>query len=1436
MNDIPELPESSNSAASTNSENNTEEDLIRQTEPVDDEEPPRLSFPVVGIGASAGGLEASMDFLAAMPPDSGMSFVLIQHLPPDRHSMIAEILSRHTRMKVQQVRNGMAIEVNHVYVIRPGHTLTIKNGALHLGEILERPRHGRPVDDFFKSLAEEQRERAICIIMSGMGSNGTAGAQAIKAVGGICIAQDLESAQFPSMPRNLIDSGYADYVLKPREMPDVLIGYSQHPYATERSDPHQILRREHQHLREILAILKTRGRHDFSGYKKPTVLRRIQRRMGLNRVVEIGEYANLLRQNPVEITSLSDDLLIHVTGFFRDADAWESLRKQVIVPLIASREAGDTVRCWVTACSSGEESYSLAILLQEECERINKSLDIKVFATDTAARTLANARNGLYPGGIEAEISPARLERYFHKEDSLYRVRQELREKVVFAPQNLLQDPPFSRLDIVSCRNLLIYLEPDMQYRVLNLLHFGLREGGVLFLGTSETVPNGEQMFETIDKKARLFRRIGPHRPATVDFPLVRSIAVPRTLDQLEARAGAKPSVAAMTTKALLAWHVPAAITVDRDFRIVYFHGNTQPYLSQPSGEPTRDLMLVLNDDLRGAVRTALNRAMFENSTAIVHDGILETGEGHVRIVVTASPLETLAKSEYFVVSFTQRREEQETQPVSGATETDTELKRVRHDLQMTIEELQTSNEEHKASAEEVMSINEELQSANEELETSKEEMQSLNEELTTVNAQLQVKMEEFQSITSDLGSLLSSTDIAVLFLDTQFRIRRYTPAATKLLELIASDIGRPLSDLARKFNDPDLLRDARVVLDNLVPHQKEVSADQDKWYMRRILPYRTSENRIEGVVITFVDITDIKSVEAALRRSEENLAAELSVMSRLHDITNRLIVVPSLTAAMDEILAASIDITGAAMGNLQLLDEETNTLNIAVHRGFKSDFINTFQSLNKDASTACAVAFREGRRVVVEDVDRDPLYASLRAVAASAGFRAVQSTPLQNRQGKNIGVISTHFTTPYHPTGRALGAMDLLARQAADVIERIKTEYKLTDLLRNEKAAHAALNEAARMKDEFLATLSHELRTPLSAILLWGKVIRDSPISPERQKEGIDAIIRNAEAQGRLIEDLVDTSRIATGKLRMEFSELDLASLLMQSINSIEPTAQAKGVKIVSSLAADIGIVVADKQRMQQIFWNLLTNAVKFTPRNGTITIRATRSFNTVEIRFEDTGIGIEPAFLPHVFDRFLQYDSSNSRKHMGLGLGLAITKELIHLHGGSIEALSPGSNRGSTFVVRLPMPVAGKLVPARENEFPVDGNALKGLKILFIEDDQSTQTVMEYALTRLGAEVLVVESAPLALERWAEFNPGVLISDLGLPDMDGYALIRRVRELEKQEGRPPIVSIAVSAFARDEDRRKALAAGFTQYFSKPIDLEKLVLSLVKLSRTHNA
>ncbi|RYZ65005.1 MAG: hypothetical protein EOP08_07840, partial [Proteobacteria bacterium] len=476
----------------------------REVQPVDREEPPRIGFPVVGIGASAGGLEAFFEFFDAVPEKSGMAYVLVQHLPLDRDSMLVPLLAKHTTMPVLEIDDGMPIEVDHVYVFRPGHGATVHQGLLHLGPgPVEHP-NNRPIDDFFRSLAEEQRERAICIVMSGMGTNGAEGSRMVSAVGGLCVAQDPESAKFPSMPHRLIAQGNADFVLRPRDMPQALLRYARHPYARGTDEPLRPGTPESDRVDEILGVLRARTKRDFTGYKPPTVVRRIRRRMGVLQVSTLEAYAHVLRKNTSEANALADDILIHVTGFFRDPEAWDSLRTNVVEPLVASRPDGAAIRCWVTACATGEEAYSLAILLDEAASASGKRFDIKVFATDMAHRALRHARAGIYANGIDMDIAPARLERYFVKDEGVYRVNATLRAMVVFAPQNVLQDPPFSRLDICSCRNLLIYLEPSTQSRLLSLLHFGLQPGGTLFLGSSET-PGNEEMFEPIDRRWRIY-------------------------------------------------------------------------------------------------------------------------------------------------------------------------------------------------------------------------------------------------------------------------------------------------------------------------------------------------------------------------------------------------------------------------------------------------------------------------------------------------------------------------------------------------------------------------------------------------------------------------------------------------------------------------------------------------------------------------------------------------------------------------------------------------------------------------------------------------------------------------------------------------------------------------------------------------------------------
>jgi two-component system CheB/CheR fusion protein len=1625
------------------------EEPDRLAAPVGDEGQPRLPFVVVGVGASAGGLEAFTEFLVGLPADTGMAFVLIVHLPPERDTLLPELLQRRTSMPVVQVEDGMPVQPNHVYVIRPGRTLTIHGGALHLTEPLDARGHNRPVDDFFRSLAEEQRQRAVAVILSGMGSNGSAGAQSIKAVGGVCIAQDPDSALFPSMPRHLIDTGNADYILRPRAMPETLIKFANHPYARAEyaEDTATTLAREQALFAEVLAVLRTRTRQDFGGYKRPTVYRRLQRRMGLNQVNELSTYVHLLRSNVGEVQALADDLLIHVTGFFRDPAAWESLSVRVIEPLVKERDLEHPIRCWVTACSSGEEAYTLAMLIAEAMDVANKQIDVKIFATDMAERSLAHARAGMYPLGIEAEVTPERLERFFERDEAMYRVKKPLRDMVVFAPQNVLQDPPFSRLDIATCRNLLIYLEPEVQRRVLSLIHFGLRDGGTLLLGTSETIGGVDGLFEVIDKKWRVYRRVGSARRAGFDFPAARLFTMP------SAGRGATPdagpflpqrlSIAQQTERALLHRYTPAAVTVDRELRIVYFHGKTEPFIAQPPGEPTRELLAMCRDGVRAAVRMALAAATESGGIGHARDGTIQTDAGPRRVWISVAPLDAKGTAGispgYTIVSFEERTEAESFIMPEGMTgesgdvmRLSEELMRIREELHSTIEELQSSNEELKASNEEVMSINEELQSSNEELETSKEELQSLNEELSTVNSQLQAKNDELQETGSDLNSLLASTEIAVVFLDPRMRIRRFTPAVKELLELISSDIGRPLSDLARKFEDKSLIDDAKGVLKTLVPSEAEVRAhsgtSQEKWYERRITPYRTSDDHIDGVVITFVDITKRKLADQEVSKAREYAEAivetlhepllvlnpDLTVRSanaafydqfkvkksethgrKIYDLGNGQWDIPELRIALEKVLPSDHAF------NDYRVDHQFNGLGrrVMLLNGRRLDHVQLIllgiRDITAQQDVELAMRSREteframvdlvpdllwrddldgenswfskrwcdytgqtseqaggygwldvvhpddrerSRKLFTEAVKKgEPVRAEHRIRRASDGMYRwflAQAVPVRDASGQitmwfgsatdihdqrtamealgegeerfrlvvegtrdfamimldpagiitawNVGAerligygsaeaIGEPGAIFFVPEDRAIGApVDEMATARAvgtatderwhlrkdgtrfwgsGVLSALRhadgTLRGYVKVMRDETArkgaedallaAKAAAELANRMKDEFLATLSHELRTPLSAILIWSKILQRQSSDNPVFAEALEAITRSADEQKQLIDDLLDTARITSGKLRLEMRVTDLSPLVRTSVDAIIPTAEAKGVAVASQIGADVGAVRVDPDRIRQVLWNLLTNAVKFTPSGGRIDVSLSRRGREVEIRVADSGKGIEADFLTQVFEPFRQAESSTTRAHGGLGLGLAICRQLVEQHGGTIAAESSGPNGGATFIVRLPLPVVrGNLIrgasAAGSSAARSDGSTLDGLHVLLVEDDADSRKALLMFLSNAKAQVIAVESAAAAVGAFEQSRPDLLVSDIGMPDEDGFSLIGRLRAIEKARGWARVPAAALTAFAHDDDRAKAIAAGFDRHIGKPIDPEQLVFILTEL------
>lgn len=847
-----------------------------------------MNVPIVGIGASAGGIEALGRFFQAMPADSDCAFVVVLHLDPDRESEMAHILSAHSAMPVAQVEEGMRIAVNHVYVIAPDTELKVEEGQLHVAAPTEPRGRRHPVDVLFASIAREGREGAIAIVLSGTGSNGTEGLKAIRAEGGMSLVQTPETAKFDGMPRSAIAAGLADQILSPEEMPRAILRYVRHRYVSAPAEAQSPEQGDGATFDHVIDLLRARG-HDFGGYKKSTQQRRIHRRMGLRNIGTLSEYVDELRTSPDEMEALVADLLISVTSFFRDTEAWNALAEAVIAPLVAKRQSGEVIRIWVPACATGEEAYSIAMLVTEKAEAAGKRFELRIFATDAQESNLRKARDGIYPAAAMASVSPEHLRRFFEKLDGSYQVSKELRDMVLFAAQNLLRDPPFSRMDLVSCRNCLIYLDAEAQQKIITLCHFGLREGGYLFLGNAETIGRHDDLFETESKKWRIYRRIGPTRHDLIDF------TPPRERRERDAAAGPHMQLAEsagapmgeVARRILLEHYAPASVLIDRRARILYFHGTTSDYLEQPSGEPTRDLLTMARDGLATRLRAAIRDAS-KGGASVTANAHIRRGGSSRPVTMTVVPLPPSARDgTLLLVSFT--AEPVESNPkttaafhevageaTSGERALQEELAATRADLRSTIEHLETANEELKAANEEATSMNEELQSTNEELETSKEELQSFNEELNTVNTQLHHKIGELERAANDLDNLLAGSGTPTLFLDDAFRITWFTPAMKELFDLESSDIGRPIIHFARKFSDESMISDAETVLKTLTAVEVEVQGDSGRWYLRRMLPYRTRDNRIAGTVITFSDVTERK--RAADNVNEARLFSEAIV------------------------------------------------------------------------------------------------------------------------------------------------------------------------------------------------------------------------------------------------------------------------------------------------------------------------------------------------------------------------------------------------------------------------------------------------------------------------------------------------------------------------------------------------------------------------------
>lgn len=1277
---------------------------------------PRLSsFPIVGIGASAGGLEAFRRLLGALPKDTGMAYVLVQHLDPSHDSILAELLSEATQMEVSEVMGDVRVEPNRVYVIPPSKGLILADGVLKLVPRDRASAAHMPIDSFLKTLAETQGSQAIGVILSGMGSDGTLGLQAIEAQGGIVFAQEPASAKNEDMPRSAISAGHVDFVLPPEDIARELTRLGRHPYlvpalaqangstpaALAPAEASVTLEQEDsESLAQILELLHQATGTDFGAYKKTTLRRRIARRMAVCRIQTLREYARHLEGDETELRGLYGDCLISVTSFFRDPEVFQALSQQVLPLLRARLPSDEPLRVWVAGCASGEEVYSIAMCLLEQTPEFAGNPGLQIFATDLSEGALVKAREGLYLTNIAQDVSEERLRRFFHQVGENYQISKAIREMCVFARHDLTRDPPYSRMDLISCRNVLIYLEPALQERVFSTLHYALRPEGFLLVGPAETVGSSTALFSTFDEPHRIYsRKASSGLPA---FLAVRGYARPsrhggERLPQLPRGVSDVPRE---VDRMLLARFGPAAVVVDASLHILEFRGDTDPFLDHGQGKASLELEHLLRRGLLMELRLAIEEAR-RTELPVRKDGLRVRHQAQLRSVsLEVVPIKGRSGAERCLLILfsssepaSQAREPAASPPADGTDSKDGEILRLGLGLAQSTEYMHTLVREHEAALEELQSTteealsgNEELQSLNEELQTAKEEIQSANEELATLNQELQDRNallaksnDEIQRGLDDANALVDTVPQPLVILDNELHVEKANVAFYETFGATSeSTRGRPLAEVGDgQWDQPALLQ------------------------------------ALTGLLASGTSVQDLE------------VEAEFPVVGRL-----------------------------------------------------------------------------------------------------SMSLNARRLHPEPGKRGRILLAIQDRTLVKQAERGReALLVLEHEARESAEA--------------------------ADHLKDQFVATVSHELRGPLTVISGWMNVLLAAGTNPDPATltKALAAIGRGVSAQGRLISDLLDHSRIVTGKVELSRAPIDLLVVAQAALVSVRAAAEAKDIELQLSGDPATSVILGDTDRMQQVFWNLFLNAVKFTPRRGNVWISVGRVGNQVHVSVRDSGCGIPNDFLPHVFERFRQAESTSNRSHLGLGLGLTLVRELVELHGGTVRADSAGKDRGSSFTVILPIPAlllpapeevadAADFAPASARPLSIPPEALlalprdmlDGVKVLVVDDEGDARDALVGLLERYSARVRPAASVAEAMAALDLELPDVLVTDIGMPGQDGYELMRRVRLLTVDGGNL-LPSLAVSAYATDEHRRKVLQSGFQKHLEKPVSPAELVTEVARLA-----
>ncbi|MBD2261187.1 chemotaxis protein CheB [Pseudanabaena sp. FACHB-2040] len=1374
-------------------------------------------FPIVGIAASAGGLEAFTDLLSHLPADTGMAFVLIQHLSPDHESLLSEILGRVTEIPVQQVQDQVPVEPNEIYVIPPNNQMTLENGIFHLAPRQKVLGKYMPGDAFFESLAVDRGNKAIAVVLSGMDGDGSRGLKAVKVAGGVTFAQCEASAKFDSMPNTAVATGYVDFVLPPQAIAAELVTISRSPLLSD-SEPLRAVKElpeADDALTTIFALLRTTIGVDFTLYKPKTIERRMQRRMLLYKLESLEEYAQYLQEHPAEVQALYEEILIHVTSFFRDPETFEQLKTQVF-PTISQNKTADTpIRIWVAGCSTGEEVYSIAICLLEFFSDRATMPPIQIFATDISETAINRARSGFYLDSQMEAVSAERRNRFFIPlATGGYQISSAVRELCVFARHNLGGDPPFSNLDLISCRNVLIYLSDPLQERIMSLFHYSLNLTGFLVLGTSESVKTASDLFTSVHETAKIYtRKLTSTRPlfsfTTSSYPVVGGERQPQVVETIANNFDLAREIDGLISNR----YAPVSVVTNDQMHILHLRGDLDPYLRLSPGTTELDVLLMAREGLTIPLRTALYQAQTQNvAVRQEHIGI-ETGQrgsptdqrSPTQLNLEVIPFQPAAANTlYFLVIFeailsptsqptstSTERQDSETlereivqlrQALAAATQR--ELSAQAH-LQAVIQEHSYLNQSLRVANEEILSSNEELQSTNEELQTAKEEILATNEELATTNDELRSRNLQQNRDNSDLNNFVDSISVPILMLTNDLRIRRFTPAAQRLFNFISSDVGRPFNDLRTDFDVSNLESMALEVLETLNTKEQELQTQGGNWYALRIRPYRTTENQIDGVTMVFLDIDALKRHAASLEVARNYAEAIVETVQTPLVVLNADLEVNTVNRSFCEMFQVSVSETV----QFSLFELGNGQWNIPQLRSALEEIlVNNHQ---------------------IQDLEVERYFEQI-------GQKTMLFNACKLQQSNHTAMI-------------------LLAIE--DITERQQFEAERSQLLAQEQAARQSAETANRAKDEFLSNLSHELRTPLNTILGWAHQLRaHTTLNEATVSRALEVIERSARAQTQLIEDILDTSRIISGKLHLHNRPLDLCLVVQAAIETVQLSAEAKNIQIIAQLSSQN--IVGDANRLQQVFWNLLLNAIKFTPSNGRIEITLEDVQGQAQIQVTDTGQGISADLLPYIFDRFRQGDSSTTKVKAGLGLGLSIVRYLIELHGGTVQAASPGEGQGATLTVRLPLrDLPQESAPSRDAEpTTLEGSSdlvpsLAGLQILVVDNEVDTCELLKFVLENYGAEVESRSSARDALSalNQAPSRYNMLVCDIGMPEEDGYWLMRQVRLLDAEAG-GQIPAVALTAYVSETERQRAIEAGFQRHIAKPVEPEELVRAIVSI------